>query len=87
MTPNQSISVQTFVLLVLRASGDLGMSQARLLVELRRESFTDLTAPQLEAAIRELADKSFTTPLVTALGENRWRITSLGRSVLDEQKL
>ena len=85
MTPNQSLSLQTFILGVLRAGGKTGVPEERLLAELRREGFENTTAPELTALLRSAADKSWVTSFEPPLGAKRWRITALGESILQEQ--
>lgn len=85
MTPNEKLSVLTFILTVLRAAGALGMVEERLLVELRRQGYDDLSEPELKRLLRELLDKSWAVQVTPPLGSVRFRITALGDSALQEQ--
>ena len=85
MTPNEKLSVLTFILTVLRAAGKVGMAEERLLVELRRQGYEDLSEPALKKLLRDLDDKSWVVHFEQELGGTRWRITALGDAALTEQ--
>jgi len=73
------------ILVDLRTVGKYGQTLARQLAMLRVSGHRSLTEPELEKALRELADKSFVTNFPSALGNKLWRITSLGESALQEE--
>ena len=74
-----------FILDALRALGELGAAEERILRDARAEGFVTLTAPALLTALRQLADQRYVTPYTPPLGGQRWRITALGTSALAEQ--
>ena len=75
------------LLIGLRAAKQYGLDVPTLLVDLRRGRHRDLAQPQLEQALRSLADDSFATTFTTVLKSKRWRITALGESALQEASL
>lgn len=75
------------ILLALHGAGKFGLKLDNLIADLRRGRHRGLTVPQLESAARELADRSLVAPFESALGEQRWRITQLGTSSLQEEAL
>jgi len=87
MTPDESQSLAVFLMVGLRAAGDAGRGEDRLLLDARREGFADLAAPDLQLQLRGLADKSWLAPYNSPLGGKRWRITARGESALAEQGL
>lgn len=80
-------TLQQDTLLALHAAADHGLPVANLLADLRRGRHRSLTLPQLESALRGLADKTFATPFKSALDDERWRITGRGTSALEEAAL
>ncbi|MBL9187913.1 MAG: hypothetical protein JNK23_10565 [Opitutaceae bacterium] len=75
------------LLLALNGAGAHGLPVATLLVDLRRGGHHTLSEPQLVAALRGLADQSHAVSFGSALGQQRWRITSRGKSALHEEGL
>lgn len=75
------------LLLSLRSAGHYGLAPADLLTDMRRGRHAELTEPELLAALRELADASLVTVFTTALKARRWKITGLGESALQEERL
>lgn len=73
------------LLIELRHRQQYGDSAANLLVLLRVSGHRALTAPELDKALRDLADKSWATPFASPLSGPRWRITALGESALTEE--
>lgn len=76
----------TSILLILQVTGEVGIQETHLLPRLRLE-FRELTAPQLSAELRALADKQWVIEQDGALGTKRWRITGRGTSQLQEAGL
>lgn len=74
-------------LLALVGAADLGLPIEPLLADLRRGRHPQLTQPEAEHVLRELADKSLAAPYGTALGTRRWRITARGEAALREENL
>lgn len=79
--------LHTDTLLALNGAGDYGLRVSNLLPDLRCGRHRSLTQPELERALRDLADKSFVTPFESGLGAQRWRITGRGASALQEEGL
>lgn len=75
------------LMLALRGAGEFGGGVDELLTDLRQGRHRDLAKPELERALRDLADKSFATAFISALEKKRWRITSRGESALQEEGL
>ncbi|MBA4136755.1 MAG: hypothetical protein C0518_05510 [Opitutus sp.] len=75
------------LLLALRPAADFGLAAADLLTDMRRGRHSALTLPEIERALRELADRSFVFFFTSPLGSKRWRIGALGVSALQEEKL
>lgn len=75
------------ILTQLRAPGRFGLSLADLLRDLRAMRHRALAFPELESAVRELADVSYVVPFRSPLSGERWRITALGESALKEAGL
>lgn len=73
------------ILIDLRTAKEFGQTLPRLLSMLRVSGHRSLSEPELQKALRELADKSFVTTFTTALGNTSWRITALGKSALEEE--
>jgi hypothetical protein len=74
------------LLLTLRTAQPYGVPVAKLLSDLRALGHRSLTQPALEAAVRELADRSLAALVEGLLGQS-WRITALGVSTLQEAGL
>ena len=79
--------LQIDLLLALRPAGQFGITAESLLGDMRRGRHRELTLPQLEIALRGLADLRHATPFTTALRQPRWRITAHGTSALVEEGL
>jgi len=79
--------LHTDLLLALRAAGQFGAAAEDLRTDMRRGRHRELAVPELEKALRDLADESHATRFTTALGTKRWRITALGASALQEEGL
>lgn len=77
----------TDLLLALRAAGQYGAAPEQLLTDMRRGRHRALALPELEKALRDLADQSFAKTITTALKTKRWAITALGTSALEEESL
>jgi hypothetical protein len=73
--------------LLLREAKQYGLSADNLLPLLRAGSHWRLTAPELDRALRTLADLDAIKPMRGALGGTRWRLTALGGSLLEETGL
>ena len=73
--------------LALNGAGEFGLPAAKLLTDLRLGRHRNLAQPQLEKALRDLADKSFATPFEDGFGGERWRITGRGASAVQEAGL
>lgn len=73
------------LLIELRQRSAYGETVAQLLTLLRVSGHRGLTLPELESALRALADKSWVTPFESPLSGKRWRITALGGSALTEE--
>ena len=87
MTPKEQQLLNIFILLALHNAGEVGVQAETLLTRARVESNRDLTLPQLETALRGLADGRLISSYGTALGVQRWKILGLGRNALEEQGL
>lgn len=74
-------------LLLLAAAAQYGLDLDTLLADLRQQRHRALTLPELEKAVRDLADRSFASHFTSALGSERWRITGLGTDALKEEGL
>lgn len=74
-------------LLGLVAAREYGLPLAQLLTDLRTGAHRSLTQPQLEIALRDLADVSYVVAFDSPLSGRRWRITALGKSALAEEGL
>lgn len=71
-------------LVALNGAGEFGLPLENLLGDLRRGRHRNLSKPECERALRDLADKAFATPFDSGLGE-RWRVTGRGKSALQEE--
>lgn len=87
MTAAEISQLHVFLLLSLNAVGEIGLPAASLLVRARVETYAALTLPELELQLRALADERKAQSYGTALGQQRWRITGLGRAALQEAGL
>ncbi len=87
MTPDIKARVQMQILGVLVALGSPGMPELILLRDARMQINSAITAPELEAVLREQADKRWVVSFDPLLGGKRWRITNLGESVAAEMGL
>lgn len=78
--------LQVSLLLTLSAAADIGLQESSMLPRLRLE-FRELTAPELSAQLRALADRQLAVSYEPAIGAARWRITGLGTAALKEAGL
>jgi hypothetical protein len=83
MTDSDQALLHVTILQALKAAGDLGRPEDRMLNDVRLAGF-DLTAPALQSELRTLGDKNWITPFSPAIGPKRHRITELGKSKLVE---
>lgn len=86
MTPTDQTLLHASLLQTLRASGDLGRTAELLRNDALIAGF-DLSLPALRVELRTLADKGWIAEIPQPLGSTRYRITALGRSILEEQRL
>lgn len=75
------------ILLALHAAGKFGLTLEVLLPDLRRGRHRALVVPQLETALRDLADRSLVSAFQSALESKRWRLTGFGENALHEEGL
>jgi hypothetical protein len=75
------------LLIALRPAAQFGLGTADLLTDMRRGRHPELTEPEIERALRELADRSFIFAFKSPLGAKRWRISGQGESALQEERL
>lgn len=75
------------LLIELRQRAQYGDTAVNLLVLLRVGGHRGLTAPEMDKALRDAADKSWVTPFESPISGKRWRITALGESALKEEGL
>ena len=87
MDSTKQTSLETFLLLALHASAQIGLRAESLLPRARLEVARDLTAPQLDTTLRSLADRGLVLSTDSALGGPRWRITEAGTAKLAEYGL
>ena len=80
-------ALHTDLLALLKSVGIYGLNAEDCLRRLRVAAHRDLTLPQTEQALRDLADKRFIAPFESPLSGKRWRITALGGSALNEEGL
>ena len=69
---------------ILRAAAPFGVPEAVALTHVRLAGHRDLTLPELQTALRTLADEGLALRMAGTLGD-RWRITDLGLSKLQEE--
>jgi hypothetical protein len=74
------------LLLSLRSVQPYGFPAATLLTHARTAGHRTTTLPEVEAALLALADRSLVTPMRGGLAD-RWRLTALGLSTLQEEGL
>lgn len=75
--------IKTSVLSILNTFPQ-GISEPLLMDKVRMRISPDLTRPQLEKLLRDLADAKHAISLRPALGEKRWRVTAEGKAALEE---
>lgn len=75
------------LLLALRGAGSFGITRDDLLTDMRRGRHPELTLPELDRALRDLADQSLAHPFTSTLGAKRWAITGRGSQALQEERL
>jgi hypothetical protein len=85
MTESEKAMLHVSVLQALKAAGDVGRPEERLLTDARMAGF-DLTLPALQSELRTVADKNWITAF-SPIGVKRYRVTELGKSVLVEAGL
>lgn len=86
MSPEEQAQLHVTLLVMLRASLVPAVPEERLLNESRRAAHS-ITLPALRVELRVLADKGWVAEMPQAIGGPRFRITAIGRSVLEEQGL
>ena len=74
------------LLLALRSVKPYGLPSGTLLTEARTGGLRTATQPEVEQALRDLADKSLVASVVGTLATT-WRLTALGLSTLSEEGL
>lgn len=79
MTP-----LHTDLLFALHAAKPAGLTAELLTADMRRLRHRHVSIPEIEKALRDLADISLATPMHGILSD-RWRITALGSSALNEE--
>lgn len=79
-------SLHTHLLLALRSVQPYGLPLVSLLAHARQAGLRATTAPEVETALRDLADRSLVIAMPGGLAE-RWRLTALGESTLKEEGL
>lgn len=75
------------ILFLLKPAQPYGLGVDTILRDLRVGRSRSLTLPELETAIRELADASLVTTVKSTLSGTKWRITAVGESALQEEGL
>lgn len=78
--------LHTALLLALRSVQPYGLRVPDVLAQARTAGHRAATVPQVEAALRDLADRSLVIDMPGGLTE-RWRLTALGESKLKEEGL
>lgn len=76
--------LHTALLLALRSVQPYGLRVPDLLAQARIAGHRSATVPQVEAALRDLADRSLVIAMQGGLSE-RYRLTALGESTLIEE--
>lgn len=79
--------LHTDLLIALRAAGQFGLGVNELLTDLRQGRHRALTLPELEKALRDLADRAFAIAFTSPLGATRWSATAVGGRALQEEGL
>jgi hypothetical protein len=79
--------LQIDLLRALNAAGKFGICLDDLLADMRRGRHRDLSRPELETALRSLADESNAKTFTDSLRQKRWGITAVGASALQEAGL
>lgn len=87
LSPAIEAQLAAFLLAVLCASAAHGMPREGLLREARLQVLRDLTEPDFDVLLRQLADKRLVIEAPAVVGPSRWRVTDHGRSVAREQGL
>ena len=83
MTETERASLRVSILQALKAAGSAGRPEDRLLTDARMAGFGDLSLPVLQSELRAVADLNWVTSFTPIVGK-RYRITSLGESILVE---
>ena len=86
MSPQEQAQLQVNLLLVLREQGDVGFPEARMVTAARMAGH-DLALPAIRVELRALADKGWIGEMPQDIGPSRFRITPLGRNILETQRL
>lgn len=79
-------ALHTALLLALRSVQPYGLRVPDALREARTAGHRGATVPEVETALRDLADRSLVIAMPGGLAE-RWRLTALGESTLKEEGL
>lgn len=90
MTPTEKSQLHVALLQVLRAAGDLGRPEERLVTDMRMAGFAAITLPELQEELRALADKeggAWVLPEASPFGGVRWAATAKGLRKLTEAGL
>jgi|GEM_PF-2411432 len=87
MTPELKLQLRHFIIAALTTIGTQGMVVETLLRDARLRIHSAITLPELEAELREQADKAWLISFTSPSGLQRWRVTSLGQSVAAEMGL
>lgn len=86
MTEADQASLHVSILQALKAAGDVGRPEDRLLTDARMAGFGDITMPVLQSELRTLADRNWIISF-SPIGAKRYRATDLGKSKLVEAGL
>ncbi len=79
--------LQIDLLRAMRPAGDFGLGVDDLLADMRQGRHRELALPELEKALRDLADLSFAMAFISALKKKKWSITAIGARALQEAGL
>lgn len=82
---NEQITI--FLLGVLAQAAHVGMEAPVLLQQVRVRISPDVTLPDFQRLLRDLADKGLVRKFEVTLSADRWRITDLGLDVAREKGL
>lgn len=85
--PNDQQDLQLFLLRMMHAAGEIGITVDLLLSRARIESWRDLAQPQLETTLRTMCDQGLAIAIERPLAAPRWRATGMGKAALQEMGL